>query len=473
MYEQVRDYIIENKMIEPGDIVLAGVSGGGDSMAMLSILRRFREEVPFDLHAVHVHHGIRGQEADRDQEFVQEICSTWGIPCKAYAYPVPLLAQEWKVGTEEAARIVRRRAFQEERQRLGTGDVCVRTALAHNQDDLAETMLHHLARGTGIRGLSSMRPSAGEIIRPVLCLGKEEIVHYLKENNIPYLIDSTNLTDDYTRNRIRHHILPLIEKEINVKAAEHMAETARVLAQAEDYLSGQGRELLEKYKDDGEKYLFLPSFFGEEPVVMAYAVQQAFENLAGQRKDFTSFHVKMVLELEQKQTGRKVSLPYGLYAEKGYQGVILGKAESPVSSLAEPGFCEGKQDQEWEIPVPGVLDCPLGRFHAEIFSYEGQKIEEKKCTKWLDYDKIGYNLCARTRRTGDFLVVNREGNCKKLNRYMIDEKIPRDQRERIPLVVCSNEVLWMVGGRINERYKITSGTTRVLQLSYQGGNYHE
>jgi tRNA(Ile)-lysidine synthase len=338
----------------------------------------------------------------------------------------------------------------------------VRIALAHNKNDVAETMIHNLGRGTGLRGLSTMRPCTGNIIRPVLCMERKEILAYLEQKQISYIVDSSNLSDEYTRNRIRHHILPLMEQEVNERAAAHMAETARQIAQAEDYLCRMGREALLPYQKEDKEYLLADSFFEAEPVIVNYALWCAFETLAGKRKDFTSLHLQQVRELAGKQTGRQISLPYDLVAERTYGGVRIAKKEQKTI-----------QSVEWELPLPGVLTCPFGTFETKIFSYEGQKIEEKKYTKWLDYDKIGYNLCIRTRRPGDFLIVNKEGNKKKINRCMIDDKIPKSQRETIPLVACGSEILWMIGGRMNEKYKITPETGRVLELQCQGGKCNE
>lgn len=438
MLGRVRSYITENRMIKPGDVILAGVSGGGDSMAMLSVLGKLQSELDFTLQAVHIHHGIRGQEADRDMDLVKSFCAAEGIPCKVYFYDVPKLSAQWKTGHEETGRIVRKEAFAKAALYYREQGKPVKTALAHNQEDLAETMLHNLARGTGIRGLSTMRPVAGEIIRPVLCLGRQEIANYLKENNIPYITDSSNLSDDYTRNRIRHHILPALEREVNARAAAHMAETAGRLAQAEDYLSHKGGELLEKYAEkESGGYLLKQDFFAGEKIIKTYAILQAFENLAGRRKDFTAVHVRMVLELEQMQTGRKLSLPYGLQAEKTYRGVRLTKGvpESGAvggSRIFSEDF-DGKSGGQWELLIPGRTETPLGTFETRIFPYEGQKIEEKKCTKWLDYDRIKCNPCVRTRKAGDYLTINSQGNRKKLNRCMIDGKVPGELRDRIPL----------------------------------------
>ena len=226
MEREVLAYIKQNRMIGKNEVVLAGVSGGSDSMAMLHILKELQGKLDFTLRVVHVHHGIRGKEADRDQSFVENICRKWQIPCTVYCYDVPGLSREWKLGEEETGRIVRKEAFQREAAACVRKDSKIKIALAHNQEDLAETMLHNLCRGTGLRGLCTMRPADGEIIRPILCLSRDKIAEYLKEKKIFHIQDSTNLSDEYTRNRIRHHILPMLEQQVNGKAAAHMAETA-------------------------------------------------------------------------------------------------------------------------------------------------------------------------------------------------------------------------------------------------------
>lgn len=469
MYQRVKAYIKKNEMILPGDQVIAGVSGGGDSMAMLDVLCRYAEEIPFSLHVIHVNHQIRGAEADRDCRLVEETCKDRNVPCHVYTYPVLELAKRWKVGLEEAGRTVRKQAFQEEKKCLEVKPGRVRIALAHNQDDLAETMLHHLARGTGIRGLCAMRPVSGEIIRPVLCLEKKQIVNYLEEEKISYILDSSNLSDDYTRNRIRHHILPLLELEVNTAAASHMAQTAYVAAQAEDYLTRKGGEVLQRCKKEEKGYFLGEAFFAAEPIEKAYAVQEALESLAGRRKDFTALHVQKILDLEQMQTGRRIHLPYGILAEKTYGGILLEKEES--KETLENG--SQIREESWELPWTGRLSCSYGEFCVRIFPWKNQKIEEKKYTKWLDYDKIKSKLFVRTRRTGDFMVVDNKGSRKKVSRVMIDDKIPGRSRGDIPLVAAGSEILWIVGGRINESYKVTPQTGRVLELQYQGGIIHE
>ena len=143
------------------------------------------------------------------------------------------------------------------------------------------------------------------------------------------------------------------------------------------------------------------------------------------------------------------------------------------AASTEKKVLAGLREMSMELPVPGILESPFGVFESKIFSYKKQKIEEKKYTKWLDYDKIEKNPYIRTRRTGDYMVINAQGNTKKLNRCMIDEKIPSEYRDSIPLIACGKEILWMVGSRMNERYKINPQTRKVLVLNYQGGNENE
>ena len=334
MKKEVLAYIKQNKMIKKKDMILAGVSGGSDSMAMLHILREVQEEVDFSLKVVHIHHGIRGQEADRDSSFVEKICKEWQIPCSIHYYDVPKLSREWKLGEEETGRIVRKEAFGKEisfyREKWkkennpgnDTEDRKVKIALAHNQEDLAETMIHNLCRGTGLRGLCTMRPVAGEIIRPVLCLSRGKIARYLEQESIPHIQDSTNLSDEYTRNRIRHHILPMLEQEINAKAVAHMSETAERISQAEEYLTCQSLQILEEFHTD-TGYYFTEKFFMQPQIIQTYALQQAMEKLAGRRKDISAVHYEKVFALYEMQTGRKISLPYCMEARKDYDGVKL------------------------------------------------------------------------------------------------------------------------------------------------------
>ncbi|MBU5479648.1 tRNA lysidine(34) synthetase TilS [Blautia sp. MSJ-19] len=463
--QKTEEYIRETEMLQSCSLVIAGVSGGPDSMAMLDILNRLSETMQFMVRVVHVNHGIRGEEALRDQETVQRFCTALGITCSVYTYDVPKLAAQWKTGTEETGRILRRRAFEEEKRKTAVPRERIRIALAHNKNDLAETMLHHLARGSGLRGLSSLKPVNGEWIRPVLCLERCEIVDYVKEKGIPCVTDSSNLEDTYTRNRIRRHILPLLEKEVNEKTVTHMAEAARIFDQAEAYFTELAKREAENYSVEEKKYTLDSAFFEKKEILQDYVIREILEQTGGHQKDLTGNHIRQIRELHHCQVGKRIQLPYGMEARRCYEGVQI--------SLGEREKCrDGRATEEDTVllDMTGETAWKNKKFHVRIFSYTGEKILEKKYTKWFDCDKIKCELSVRTRRSGDYMVIDQAGSHKKLRRCMIDDKIPAELRETIPLVAAGDEILWIVGGRINERYKITSWTGRVLEITYQGGN---
>ena len=469
--EKVRNFISSNQMLQNGTLVIAGVSGGADSMTMLDILWKLREETGFSLQAVHVNHGIRGAEADRDEKVVEAFCKEQGIPFRVYRYDVPTLSRKWKMGHEETGRKVRQEAFAAEKAKNSQkGYSRMVTAVAHNQNDLAETMIHHLARGTGLRGLAAIKPVTDQVIRPLLCLDRKEIDNYVKEGQISFAVDSSNLEDDYTRNRIRRHILPLLEQEVNEKAIEHMAETAGMLSQVDAFMEKQTESLLRQYARIHADRIFIEDkFFQKEEILQTYGIRQSLSRICGSSKDITSVHIHMVQKLYRSGTGKRSDLPYDTEALREYGGICLRKKTVNAESLPE----SHQKQEETKLQIPGKTDFCGEKFSTRIFSYTGQKILEKKYTKWFDCDKIKCRLSIRTRRSGDCLVVNQNGDHKKLTRCMIDDRIPREIRDQLPVIAEGSEVLWLVGGRISEKYKITSCTRNVLEIKYQGGSHNE
>lgn len=463
--QKVEAYIREYDMIEPGDRVIVGASGGGDSMALLWMLREWRDKYAFSLYALHVHHGLRGAEADRDAAFAQCFCEKAEIPFFRFTYDVRKTAEEQKMGLEEAGRWVREQAFAKAAAELQKENTApVKIALAHHGTDLAETMLHHMARGTGLRGLAAIRPVSGNKIRPLLCLERAEIEEYLRRKHIPYETDSSNLSDAYTRNRIRHQVLPALKNGVNSQTEAHMRELSLLACQADEFLEETAKELLELYAEPkGQGMLLRLPFFENREIIGNYGIRTVLCSLSGKSRDLTAAHVHSVWQLARYQVGRHIRLPYHLEAVRVYEGVLF----RPVSR-------ECPQIQSFHISPPGEILLPdAALLKMRIFSYQGQEIPQKKYTKWLDYDKINRKLCIRNRKTGDYLIVDAQGNKKKLNRYFIDEKIPGEQRDALWLIACESEILWVIGGRMGESGKISADTRRVLELEYKGGKDHE
>ncbi|MDO4519738.1 MAG: tRNA lysidine(34) synthetase TilS [Eubacteriales bacterium] len=471
MYEKVKRYIKEYSMIRSGDVVIAGVSGGADSICMLDILNCFCKEENAVLAAVHVNHGIRGKEADHDQHYVEIFCEKNHIRCFSYRYDVPELAKKQKLGEEETGRIVRRKAFEE--TAISYPGMQIKIAIAHNENDQAETVLHHLARGSGLRGLGAIRPVTEKkqfiYIRPLLCVQRSEIEAYLKLKKIEYCTDSTNLENEYTRNRIRNSILPAMQEQVNAQAISHIAQAAESLRQADDFFSQRAKEYAKQCKIKGKDgYLLRPELLETMwQIEKNYLVMEILGELAGKKKDITSGHVQSVLDLFEGTTGRKVSLPYHMTACRNYEGVALSRKKEKKDASGDRPIIS------WNLEIPGNLKCAAGTFECKKIQYTGQEIPRNQYTKWLDCDKINDTLKARFRQTGDYIFIEPNNTKKKISRIMIDDKIPAEDRGRIPLIALDREIIWMVGGRISEKYKVSSTTKNVLQISYTGESENE
>lgn len=463
--EKIGRYMRQEQMAPAGCGIVAGVSGGADSVCLLLVLSRLARREGWKLAVAHVNHRIR-REAGEDAEYVREMCAALGIPFFLKEADVEKLAAEWGCSVEEAGRRVRYETFEEAAAETGAG----RIAVAHNRSDRAETLLFHMFRGTGLAGMASIRPVRGNVIRPLLDTGREEIEAWLKRQSVRWCIDSSNDTDTYTRNRIRHHILPYAREEICPEAELHLSEEAQLLTQTADFVDRLTRQALRRCarQQDGRFLFDAEAFLGEEPFLAGHMLKLALGELTGGGRDISRRHILDIQALFGKQSGRRIMLPGGLEAVREPDRVVLGRRkEWAEDEPPRPVELLGKLSRDGRA---GVFFPGLGRVELELQTWEkSREIPEKKYTKWMDYDKIKGSPCVRTRKQGDYLVVNSAGGRKKLNRVFIDEKIPAGLRDQIPVVAAGSEILWIPGGRMNEQYKITSTTGRVLELHYQGG----
>lgn len=460
--QKVKKYVEEHQMIADGDRIVVGVSGGADSVCLFYLLRELQKTLDFQMVAVHVNHNLRGAEAGRDQEFVRKLCMLNGVSCRIISADVRKLAKEKKLSLEEAGRQVRYQAFE----RVCREENCKKIALAHHQDDLAETMLHHLARGTGLSGLCSLKPVSGNRIRPLLCLERETVEDYLRKRKISWQTDSTNLDDGYTRNKIRRHVVSYLCKEINPRTVAHMAQTAKELGEAEELIGQlvkEKAELLTERHRDG--MWFREALKQEAALLQRRVFLEAMEELAGSGRDLTRTHGEEIFGLWEKQVGKCISLPYGLTAQREYEGIWLGTAQK--ENAEEP------RDSAVSLKIPGITRVCGYEIDCRILPRNFNTIEEKKYTKWLDYDRIEHSLEFRHRRPGDRIVIHPSGGGKKLKDYLIDRKIPQSERDSLWLAADGNEILWVIGDRISGRYKVRETTQRVLYIQIKGGNIHE
>lgn len=460
--EKVFSYLERHQMIRPHDHVVLGVSGGADSVCLLFLLLEYAKRIPLKLSVVHVDHGIR-PDAAADAVYVEKLCSEQGIPFYLIRADVKNYAKGRKCSEEDAGRQLRYEAFYRTAEAAGAD----RIAVAHNCNDRAETMLFHLFRGSGLKGLCGIRPVRREIIRPILCLEREEIELYLTERQIFWRTDSTNETDDYARNRIRHHILPYVEKELVRGCVAHMARTADMLAELEDYMGQQIRKARESCvkEAEGRFELSVDGFRELHPAVQKRLLHLLAEELSPTGKDVLAVHIESILQLFEGTGSRRVNLPMEMEAVRCYTKVILGKNRKrrrfPLGlflsgeQLAERGGCRV------ELGEGEILEFTM--FPARQY----EEVPRKRYTKWFDCDKIKESVCIRYREPGDYLsIADGQGKLihKSLKEYMITEKISREDRESIPLLTEGSHVLWVVGSRISEYYKVDRNTKRILQV---------
>ncbi len=421
-------------MLFKGAKVVAGVSGGADSTALLLFLCSLRETYNLEIYAVHVHHGIRGEEADGDMAFVQQLCKQMNVHCTVKHHDIKGMAKTKNLSEEEAGRMARYTDFEEELKKHKADLI----AVAHNMNDQAETVIMRLCRGTGLTGLAGIRPVRGKIIRPLIDCFRSEIEEYLKENNQSFRTDSTNFEEDYTRNRIRLRVLPYMSKEINSAASENIAKTAVILRQEDDFIESLAKEKLEKMtvsKKANSISLDSKMLCAENPVLQRRIVRMALRYIKKDIKDLALNHVESVLDIARK--GGHCDLPLGLKADMscGVLKFYFGNTEKITYSY----------ELKPEEPI-FVKECGLYFLATENNENKDEK-HKYLYTKVFDCDKITYAMVVRNRIDGDKITVSSEGKTKKLKDIFIDRKIPKDERNLVPVVSSGKDVIWLVGIR--------------------------
>ena len=435
--DKVRKFMEKHHMIGQGDFIAVGVSGGADSVCLLLLLCELKQEYDLELCAVHINHGIR-REAFKDQEFVENLCRRRKVPWITFSEDVKGTAEKQSMSLEEAGRMIRYRCFRKVLDMHGGGKI----AVAHHQNDQAETMLYRMSRGTGIQGLKGMEAVRADVIRPLLCLKKEEILAYLKEKDQDWMKDASNEDNTFARNKIRNQVIPALTK-VNARAVEHIVSLSEEIEEWSRYLEEQLSEAWKAcVKQEGKGRLIDTGRFLEEPEpIRRLLAKQAIEQAAGRKKDIEKVHIQSFCDLAFRETGKSIDLPYGLIGRKTYGGLLV----------------EEKQTRA-ETGTAGQLVL------TETDRYE--KMEEKDFTKIIDYDKIDKDIQLRYRKSGDFFVFSKDGKSKSLSRFFIDQKIPREERDRIPLAADGSRIIWIIGHRLSEFYKVSEKTKRYLRLEY-------
>lgn len=462
---KVYNFIKAKGMVSRGDTVVVGLSGGADSVCLLLVLCRLAEQLGINknrIYGIHVNHGIRGAEADRDADFSRELCQRQNVNFVELKKDISAYAKETGMSVEEAGRSFRYASFQDYLRQVSLTEGKI--AVAHNKNDLAETVLFQLVRGSGLRGLAGIPAVRDNVIRPLLCVERQEIEAYLRELGQGYCVDSTNASLNYDRNRIRHQILPVMQ-EMNARAIDHIYSCAEEALTSYEYIHTQAKQLCD-VGIDGEqedkvfgRQLVLPvsDLYKSGQVMQGHIIQEALSQIAGQSKDISRKHVLLVANLLYQNTGARVQLPYGIQARRSYDSIILSNKPEETQDY----YLSICPNHEYNIPNWGKLSVAVKNWEA------GDTISKNDYTKMLDYGKIKDGLCLRTPEDGDYIVINDSGDKKKLNRVFIDRKIDRELRKNWPVLACGQEVIWVLGLRFSTAYNIDETTTKALCMDYR------
>ena len=503
MQKKVLEFISEHQMLERGDRLVVGVSGGADSVCLLRLLHGCRERYELDLFAVHVNHGLRGEEAARDEAFVLELCEQLVIPCRSVHLDIREEAKRLQRSEEEAGREWRYRAFLEEAKRQG----CTKLAVAHHMDDNAETVLFRMFRGTGVTGLAGIAPistmnfentlyfrhiledglssnlvsecDALTVIRPLLCVTRAEVEAYLTECGQEYCVDSTNSESVYSRNRIRNEILPIAGRYINAQSVRNLNALAQHAGKVTEYLERQAGELYRQCVTTGKDCLEVTLQGNEEPVLLELVFRKCLYRLSGKMRDISTVHIEALCGLCKKQVGSNLDLPYGIGAKRIYEGIRLFVKTKEVNpeQKAEEQQCFVIQEAAGGITkaVAVKLSGQRGRLKFSVKNIEEfgsepcaeiRKIAQNDYTKCFDYDKIKDNISVRVPQESDYLCIHPDGRGKLLKDYLVDIKVPQEERSFLYLVAEGNLVLWIPGRRTSENRRVSEETKRVLLIEW-------
>jgi tRNA(Ile)-lysidine synthase len=462
---RVLHYIQEKQLVTSGQKLIVAVSGGPDSVCLLHILSGLRNELGIELHVAHLNHQLRGKESGADAAYVAGLAKRLGIPATIESRDARSYQKKLHLSLEEAAREVRYSFLAGVAANAGAELVTV----GHTADDHIETVLMHLIRGSGIRGMrgllpiSRLRSSAGNltIIRPLLELSREDTTAYCRRHHLKPRTDTSNLSPEPFRNRIRHYLLPELRK-YNPQITGALLRFSRTAADDFDFIETEVRRLRSKVAraEGGSIIINKKSFLALPIALKRHLLRASIESMLGNLKDIETSHIEDIIESLDKPAGKTIGLPFGLNFTIEYDRYIL--VPDTASPCPFPAL-EG----EFDLNIPGKTSVPGWDIEATIIPAPAAKVKTGEADDFaacFDFARTGGKLSVRRRLPGDRFQPLGMRQPKKLNEFMIDARIPRAWRHRIPIVCSAGQILWVVGWRIDERFKVTEKTKKVLLL---------
>ncbi|MDV5120866.1 MAG: tRNA lysidine(34) synthetase TilS [Candidatus Scalindua sp.] len=481
LQKQVTAVIKEYNLFRANDTVLLGVSGGPDSVALLSLIFDANRvnSIYSDIFIAHLNHLIRGKESEEDAQFVSDLAKKFKLSIVSERRDIKEIARERKMSLEEAAREERYKFLENAAKRVGANVI----AVGHNADDNVETILHRIIRGTGIVGLGGMRPkrkltpfSSINLVRPLLFTWRKDIIAYLKEKNLSYRVDSTNFETDQFRNRIRAELIPLLEKNYNSKIKKSLVKLSETATQNYDLLEAQAKDLFEEV---------LLNIEGKTDEILSEIVLDIHK-----LKEVPQILQQLII----KEAIIRLKIPLKKLGYKNYKDIlsILNYRNAPVSNVVkdylnvkiEGGKLhlskmkyyveEGPVLNETVIKIPGETKLVETKYivkmdirEIENGFLEGFKRSRTKYDEAVDFDKISVPLMIRTRRSGDKFWPLGSPGIQKVKDFFINNKIPMLERDTVPIVTMYDQPIWIVGFRIDDRIRITKETRRLLIMKLE------
>ena len=427
-----QEFIRHEGLMADGAGVLVGLSGGADSVALLHILVK----LGYRCHAVHCNFHLRGEESNRDERFALDLCHTLHVPCEVVHFDTRGYAAEHRISIEMAARELRYREFERIRHAQGLEVI----AVAHHRDDAVETMLLNLIRGAGINGLKGMRAKNGRVVRPLLCATRDEVIAYLDHIGQPYVTDSTNLTDEYARNKVRLNLLPMMQqinpaaKENIFQAASHLAEAAAIYNKVMD----EERKRIVTAKKEGGFSISIPTLLeAEEPRATLFEILHPYGFNPAQTADIF----------------RSLSAEAGRMFHAGKYTVLRDRTHLLVQQRKTG---ESDYGTIYTLPEEGTLTLPDGTLLtvSRITPEEGWQVPKTSDTLCIDADRIDRSLTVRHPREGDRFCPFGMRGTKLLSDFYTDIKLPRTEKPHQWLLCHGDEIVWAIGQRTSERYRL-------------------
>jgi tRNA(Ile)-lysidine synthase len=446
--------IARHRMIAPGETVLVAYSAGADSTALLHAFVQLKDRLGCRICACHIHHGLRGRDADADAEHAARFAESLGVPFTSARADTRTHAKERKLSTETAARELRYQLLEQ------AAECChaARIATGHTADDQAETVLLNLLRGAGPTGISGMAPRRGSIIRPLIDLTHADVEEYCRANGLAHRVDESNQDLRFTRNRIRHEILPALARiQPNIVAA--LCRLADIMREEDDYVSTQARneaDRLELHEDalDGLP-ISIRDFAALHPALRRRLARLAIARAKGGDRDIEMERVEALVHLlTAGRTGAAIHLPGGLTALRTYREVLIHrpeKAESPPTG-------------EWSLPLPGDIEIEQLGFGFSLTASTSKRRPQTPNTALLDAAAVTEPLRVRTWRPGDRFVPLGMTQSVKLQDFFVNAKVPRALRPWVPLVLSRDTIVFVVGHRISDQFKVTANTRRTIRI---------